>query len=200
MKEDSVSAKFAEKRNILYYSKVRSMTHFLNVPGLYGSGENHWQTIFEQLGGDSFKRINQSDWNHPNIEEWADNIDKFIEGYDLSNLVLIGHSMGCVTIAKWANKYNRRIKGALLVAPADLENKEGLMEFTNLNQYPNQQLGFKSIVVASSNDPWASIDRSKYFADRWGSDFVDVGPKGHINEQSGHGKWEEGWNILKTLE
>ena len=183
----------------LFTFNLGVMTHYFIVPGLYGSGENHWQTIFERTGGNNFKRINQRDWNHPNLEEWADNIEKTISEYDPSTVVLVGHSMGCPTIAKWASKYKKQIKGAMLVAPADLESKDGLLEFAHLDKYPTEQLGFKSIVVASSNDPWASLDRSQYFAQSWGSDFVNIGPAGHINDQSGLGHWEEGWKFLEKV-
>ena len=36
-------------------------------------------------------------------------------------------------------------------------------------------------------------------ADTWGSDFVDLGPKGHINAVSGLGAWDEGWEMLQEF-
>jgi len=174
------------------------MTHYFIIPGLQGSGENHWQTHFEK-SNNNFIRIEQNDWNKPNLIEWADNIDKAIANFDPSSVVLVGHSMGCPTIAAWANKYNRRIKGAMLVAPADLESKKELMNEVGLVNYPTNTLNFKSIVVASTNDPWASIEKQQYFAQKWGSELINIGAAGHINDQSGLGKWEQGLNILKKI-
>jgi hypothetical protein len=96
------------------------MTNYFIVPGLGNSGPEHWQTYFER-SGDYFKRINQQDWDAPKCEDWIETIDKALSDYDLSTVVLIGHSLGCSTIAHWATKYKRQIKGALLVAPSDLE-------------------------------------------------------------------------------
>ena len=43
-------------------------------------------------------------------------------------VILIGHSLGCVTIAHWATQASpallERVRGALLVAPADVERAE----------------------------------------------------------------------------
>lgn len=57
----------------------------------------------------------------------------------------------------------------------------------------------KSIVVASENDPYISIERAMYLANAWGSAFVSVGLKGHINSDSNLEYWQEGQEILKRL-
>ena len=54
-------------------------------------------------------------------------------------------------------------------------------------------------MVASENDPYASFERKEYFAKMWGSDFVNVGQKGHINSDSDLQYWEEGQLILQQL-
>ncbi|MCA6491711.1 MAG: alpha/beta fold hydrolase, partial [Chitinophagaceae bacterium] len=96
------------------------MTNYLIVPGLGNSGPEHWQTYF-QNSSPNFFRIEQSDWDTPTCEDWIQNMDAMITSYELSSVVLIGHSLGCSTIAHWSAKYKRKIKGALLVAPSDLE-------------------------------------------------------------------------------
>ncbi len=64
---------------------------------------------------------------------------------------------------------------------------------------PIYTLPFPSIVVASENDPYASFERKQYFAQQWGSDFVNVGQQGHINSDSDLKYWEEGQLILNQL-
>jgi predicted alpha/beta hydrolase family esterase len=54
-------------------------------------------------------------------------------------------------------------------------------------------------VVASSDDPYATLDRSRAFARRWGTEFVDAGPIGHINADSFLGEWPEGQRLLDHL-
>ncbi|MNL75305.1 hypothetical protein D3C87_2010880 [compost metagenome] len=60
-------------------------------------------------------------------------------------------------------------------------------------------LTFPSIVISSENDPYISIERAEYLAQQWGSDFVNVGQKGHINSESNLDYWEEGQAVLEQL-
>ncbi len=175
------------------------MTHYFIVPGLGNSGPEHWQTFFEE-SGDNFQRINQQEWDAPACNDWIETIDKALSSYDLSTVILIGHSLGCATIAHWAEKYRRKIKGALLVAPSDLEAPLYAFPTEGFAPMPNGKINFKTIVVASSDDPWVSLDKAKYFAKNWGSEFIDIGSAGHINAASGHYKWQQGLEILKSLD
>lgn len=174
------------------------MTTYLIVPGLGNSGPEHWQTYF-QNSGDNFHRIEQHNWDTPTCEEWIEAIEKKVSEFDLSTIVLIGHSLGCSTIAHWAAKYKRQIKGALLVAPSDLEAPEYTFPTKGFTPIPLDKIHFKTIVVASSDDMWVSLDRAIFFADNWGSEFINIGNAGHINVASGHTNWDEGMSILKTL-
>lgn len=129
------------------------MTDYLIVPGLGNSGENHWQTFLEKSGS-NFHRILQKEWNASRCEEWITTIDKKVQEFELSTVVLIGHSLGCATIAKWASTYQRTIKGALLVAPSDLEAPKYTFPAKGFDTIPKDRINFNTIVVASSNDPW----------------------------------------------
>jgi len=53
--------------------------------------------------------------------------------------------------------------------------------------------------VTSSNDEWVSLERARLFAEYWGSAFINIGAAGHINAQSGYGKWTEGLKVLERL-
>ena len=66
------------------------MTHYFIIPGYQGSGPDHWQTWIEKTQG-NFHRIQQKDWDNPNITEWAENIDKAIAEYDPESVVLVAH-------------------------------------------------------------------------------------------------------------
>jgi len=174
------------------------LTNYLIVPGLGDSGPQHWQTYFEN-SGNNFYRVDQQEWDAPACEDWIAAIDTKVAGFDPSTVVLIGHSLGCAGIAHWAKKYNHIIKGAMLVAPSDLEAPHYNFPATGFAPFPLDKINFKTIVVASTNDEWVSLERAKFFADSWGSGFINIGNAGHINAASGHTNWEEGMAILKTL-
>jgi uncharacterized protein len=174
------------------------MNNYFIVPGLGNSGPEHWQTYFEK-SGNNFQRINQQEWDAPDCNDWISTIDNAITGYDPATVILIGHSLGCTTIAHWTTQYNKKIKGALLVAPSDIENPVYTFPATGFSPIPINKINFKIIVVASADDQWVSLDRAKYFAANWGSGFINIGNAGHINTDSGHKEWQQGLDILNTL-
>lgn len=174
------------------------MTHYFIIPGYQGSGPDHWQTWIESKQP-NFHRINQKDWNNPDITEWVNNIDKAIADYDPESVVLVAHSLGCLTVAEWVKRYNRRVKAALLVAPPDAEIVKQRISNQLIGEDPVVQFPFRTTLVASTNDPWISIDKASFYAKSWGSEFVNIGDAGHINTLSGYGEWEQGYELLKRL-
>jgi len=174
------------------------MTNYFIVPGLGNSGPDHWQTHFEN-SGQNFIRINQKDWDTPASADWVKNIDEALSGYDLSTVILIGHSLGCTAIANWAKHSQKIIKGALLVAPSDLEAPKYNFETIGFDHVPLDKINFRTTIVASTNDEWVSIERAMFFAANWESELINIREAGHINAASGFGKWDEGLEILKSL-
>lgn len=173
------------------------MTNYFIVPGLGNSGPGHWQTLFEQEGP-NISRIDQIEWDTPSSDDWIRNIDEAISSIDPSTVILVGHSLGCAAIANWARHFNRKIKGALLVAPSDLEAPQYTFDTKGFKEVPTERINFPTIVVASTNDQWVSIERAELFAKNWGSQFINIGEAGHINVASGYGHWPEGWEILNS--
>jgi len=166
-------------------------------PGLYSSGPLHWQTIWEREHG--FTRIEQLDWNTPVCDVWIDNIESKLDPARFDETILVGHSLACITIVKWHEKFGHRIRGALLVAPSDTEAPSYPQGTTGFTPLPLTRLPFPSIVVTSSNDYYVTRERAAAFADAWGSQLIIVGPLGHINAESGLGNWPEGLSILNQL-
>jgi predicted alpha/beta hydrolase family esterase len=174
------------------------MTHYFIVPGLGSSGPEHWQTHFEKTLPKT-RRIEQQEWEAPVCADWIATIDTALQGYDLSNVVLIGHSLGCSTIAHWAEQYGQRVRGALLVAPSDMESSLYTFPIKGFDKMPTKRIYFKTIMVTSTNDPWVTLERATLFTENWGSTLVNIGDAGHINVAAGFGPWGEGLALAKML-
>ena len=170
----------------------------INIPGLHNSDDNHWQSHFEQLLPDEFIRIQQLNWDEPDCETWIDTIESTLDGLDYDKLILIGHSIGCMAIVKWFQKYGHQIKGALLVAPSDSEAVNYPFYIHGFTPIPTDTLPFPTILVASTNDHVTDLDRSKEFAQNWGSRLVILDNAGHIESKSGYGNWPSGMELIKT--
>jgi len=170
----------------------------LIIPGLGNSGPQHWQSIWENHY--NFIRIEQNDWETPVCSGWIDAINNEIKKHNPAEVILVGHSLACASVAYWAQKFDVKIKGALLVAPSDTEADSYPTGTTGFTPVPLIRLPFPSIVVASTNDYYVTTERARLFADSWGSEYINIGDAGHINVTSGYGEWDFGLEVLKELD
>lgn len=170
----------------------------LIIPGLGNSGPQHWQSLWENEF--NFTRVEQKEWDTPVCADWIENINNEVNRHDPENVILVGHSLACTTIAYWAQKFNVKIKGALLVGPSDTEADTYPPGTNGFKPVPLIKLPFKSIVVASTNDYYVRFERAKLFADGWKSELINIGDAGHINVASGFGEWNKGLAMLKQLD
>jgi len=180
----------------------RGSFHYLIVPGWHGSPEDHWQSHWQRTLPHS-QRVEQADWLQPQRADWVAELSRGIAGAS-EPVVLIAHSLGCVTVAHWAAQATpdalRRVRGALLVAPADVERPGCPEPLRNFAPLPLAPLPFPSVLVGSDNDPAASADRSRAMGEAWGSEVSVLHGVGHINVASGHNRWEEGLVFLDRLQ
>jgi hypothetical protein len=174
-------------------------SHILIHPGLGNSGEKHWQTLWEKRFP-LFERVLQKEWNRPVCEEWISLIDQKVTEKDPAQVIIVGHSLACCAIGYWAEKWKRKIRGALLVAPSDTEADSYPSGTTGFKPMPVRRLPFQSITVMSTNDAYVSVERARAFANAWGSELVNLGNAGHINADSNLGFWEFGLELLKRMD
>lgn len=170
----------------------------LMLPGIGNSGPEHWQTRWEQINN-NYIRVNQLSWDNPNCSEWIESLEESVRSAGPST-ILVAHSLACLLVAHWAAKTNLQIKAALLVAVPNPKNPIFPTQAAGFEPLPIQSLPFKSIVVASSNDPYGGISYAEECASIWGSDLVNIGGAGHINSSSGLGAWPEGHKLLQKLQ
>jgi predicted alpha/beta hydrolase family esterase len=170
----------------------------LILPGLGGSGPQHWQTWW--FAQDSFSCIvHQDDWHRPDLDAWVDRLAH--EVGRAPGALLVAHSLACSLVAHLAvRRPDLHIGGALLVAPADVEDPTRVpAEVESFAPMPLDRLGFPTMVVGSSNDPFVSIGRAMMFAYSWGARFVHLRDSGHINAESGFGPWPDGLRLARRL-
>ncbi|MBX9296683.1 alpha/beta hydrolase [Chromobacterium piscinae] len=165
-------------------------------PGWNNSGPRHWQSHWQRRLG--ARRVDNADWTHPLLDDWLDGLDAALDRCVKPALV-IAHSLGCIAVAHYARQRPERIAGALLVAPADVERAFVPAELMNFAPVPRQALPFPAKIVASSNDPFCKTARAARLAGYWQAPITWLQHAGHINVDSGHQQWEEGWPLLRQL-
>lgn len=184
----------------LYFTKTTAMQHstVILIPGLGDSDPDHWQSLWQRQFP-NFERVQQLNWDTPDQEEWVEELNRAVKRHKPEQVVLVAHSLACIAVAFWAQKYNQGIKGALLVAPADTESPTFPEQATGFAPIPLQRLPFRSVLVSSNNDNYISARRAQELANAWGSQYVNIGLAGHINSASGYGRWDEGLELLRGL-
>lgn len=170
----------------------------LILPGWQSSGPDHWQSRWEHLHG--YQRVEQHAWMHPLRGDWTARLEDMVLACE-GPAVLVGHSLGCILTAWWAahSKNTHRVKGALLVAPGDVERADLRQHLPGWSPIALQPLPFPAVLVGSRNDPFCRPERAQTFANAWGARWVDQGDAGHINAESGLGDWPEGHALLDSL-
>ncbi|EJT84512.1 hypothetical protein PPS11_21619 [Pseudomonas putida S11] len=176
---------------------------YLIVPGWQGSPDNHWQSHWQRTLPNSV-RVEQHDWLTPQRQDWVQALEQAIAA-ERSPVILIAHSLGCITVAHWAAQASpallRRVRGALLVAPADVERPTCAPGSAQLRADSRPtHCHFPSQVVSSDNDPAVSVPRALYLAQVWGAEAGLLTNAGHINVKSGHERWEQGFAYLYRLQ
>ena len=169
-----------------------SDSDILFIPGLSGSGPDHWQTRWETKLSTA-RRVEQDDWEHPDAAAWPARIVEVVSA-TTRPVVVVAHSLGVIALVQAAPRLPEGlVRGAFLVGPADVEEPglkpESLEAFAPI---PRDPLPFPSVLVGSRTDPFCSYERAEDLAYAWGSVLVDAGEAGHINTESGFGPWPEG--------
>src|SRR5215207_3358788 len=151
----------------------------LIIPGLGGSGPDHWQSRW-QARLSTARRIEQDDWESASRSRWVERIVGESQA-STRPTILVAHSLGVIAVAHAAPAL-AGVVAAFLVAPSDWE-RPGLIPGVrhDFAPIPRDPLPFPTVLVASSNDPFCEIGRAS-----------DLGEACHINAESGHGPWPEG--------
>ncbi|WDR03707.1 alpha/beta hydrolase [Devosia algicola] len=176
-----------------------SEVDFLIVPGLGDSEPGHWQRRWSERLPNA-KVVRQADWHKPALAPWVEAIANDVM-MATRPVVILAHGLGVLASVHAAlGLVDTKVRGALFVAPPDVElHPEVPPAAAPFSPIPRDPLPFPSMLVASTNDPYCSIDRAAEFATCWGSDFHQAGDAGHFNIQSGHGPWPEGLLMFTRL-
>lgn len=178
--------------------RTQESANILMLPGLGDSGPGHWQSIWQrEIAGAA--RVTQRDWNRPSLSDWVLHLDRAVLACPLPP-ILVAHSLACALVAQWGGRMRRPVRGAFLVAPADIDSSEHTPpEVRGFGPMPLSPMPFPTTVVASGDDPYVSVDRARTFARAWKAHWALVERGGHLNADSGFGPWPEGRRLLEEL-
>ena len=168
------------------------------LAGLGNSEPGHWQTIWYR-SMDKTRWVAHREWEKPRMLDWVADLQRNLEEVP-GPKVLVAHSLGCLLAVEWAKRHtDPSVKGSFLVAPPDVQRPS----------FPKGPVGFEppgdgrpplpAVVVASTDDPFASFESARAAAAAWGAELIDVGARGHINLASNLGGWDEGRQLFNRF-
>jgi len=172
----------------------KKMAQVLIVPGIGNSGTTHWQSLWEARYP-HFVRVQQRDWDRPICDEWVAAID-VAAAESGADTKIVAHSLGCLAVVAWATRTVRVVQRLVLVAVPDPDGANFPSEAIGFAPVSRARLPFESIVVASTDDPYSSVAYARRCATAWGSEYVELGARGHVNASSGLGDWPEGLALI----
>ncbi|MFT4027296.1 MAG: alpha/beta hydrolase [Novosphingobium sp.] len=183
------------------YPATKPEPLILIVPEAPASGPDHWQARWERHR-DNCQRLDLGMWDAPHRNTWINKLNLAIYRADRP-VLLVGHGLGCLTIAWWA-EYERSaaqdlVIGALLIAPPDPDKPGRDPRLAKFAATPRQPLPFPAFLVASANDPACSRRSALQLARDWDCRFADAGGVGHIDGASALGDWAPGQRLLGRL-
>lgn len=169
----------------------------LIVPEGPRGGPDHWQARWENRG--DCHRLDLGMWEDPHRNTWINKLNLAVFRAERP-VLLVGHGLGCLTIAWWAEYEGPTaqgpVVGALMVAPPDPDGQGKDPRLAKFASCPRTPLPFPAIVVASANDPTCSQVSAIDLARDWACDFADAGLVGHLDETSNVGDWTAGQQLL----
>lgn len=130
--------------------------------------------------------------NHPRLDVWLKHIVEQAEIID-EDTVLIGHSLGCVTVLRFLAEKNMKIKGAIFVSgfidenPMS-ENNAGLQTFfeAELDVEKLKELIPKRLVITAVDDDIVPVDASRAMARRLDADLIVLDEGKHFIDRDGY--------------
>ena len=167
------------------------MNKILLVPGLHNSGPDHWQSRWHQQFP-QWQRMMGLPWDKPDLTVWSAKLASKLRSRR-SRVHLVAHSFGALTAIAAARLQPDKVSSIFIVAPADPAR------FGIPDQVLAGSIKVSAQLIASRNDPWMSFERAEFWSRQWQVPLFDAGEVGHINAQSGHGKWHQGLALLSTL-
>ncbi|EKN64501.1 hypothetical protein BABA_23173 [Neobacillus bataviensis LMG 21833] len=171
---------------------------FLIIHGLGGSGAGHWQSwLAKELTNRNYHVCYPtfSSFDAPNRVVWLEELHAAIKTIPANHqLTVVTHSLGCLLWLHYAAKHNKLIaKQVILVAPPSptvILSEAKTFYPVPLKKSNLSRAAEETLFIHSTNDPYCTMKDAKSYLNL-GFPSIVLPNSGHINIDSGHGKWPQ---------
>jgi len=164
----------------------------LILHGWGGSDAPHWQAelaaeIAKNYGTVSFPLLDNC--HYPSKNRWVKQVKLFIKEFKPNTVVC--HSLAN-TLWFWLCKEDGMptIQRLFMVSPPSLASEDKTIKTFFPCPLPQHLYAKEVHMIVSDDDPWVQVDEAKKLATHFNAMFTVLEGAGHINTDSGYGKWE----------
>lgn len=165
----------------------------LILHGWGGSDTPHWQAelaaeIAKNYGTVSFPLLDNC--HYPSKNRWIKQVKQLLEDFNPDTVVC--HSLAN-NLWLWLCEEGglEEVKRLFMVSPPSLETKEKTIKTFFPCPLPQNIYAKEVQMIVSDDDPWIQVDEAKELSKHFGATLTVLAGAGHINAESGYGKW--GW-------
>ncbi|MSU56069.1 MAG: serine hydrolase family protein [Candidatus Taylorbacteria bacterium] len=162
------------------------------IHGWDGKPNNHWFPYLSlelKANGFEVNAPQMPNAGEPKVKEWLSFLKDYVGKPD-SDTYFVGHSLGCITIARYLETLSpkARVGGCVFVAGfSGRINVPEIKEFYELPFDPKKAKAHcdKFVMIFSNNDSYVPMEKSLEFAEQFGAKTILERGRGHFTAGDG---------------
>ena len=168
----------------------------LILHGWGGSDAPHWQAelaaeIAKNYGTVSFPLLDNC--HFPSKNRWIKQVKTILKDFKPDTVVC--HSLAN-TLWFWLCQEDiETVQRLFMVSPPSLQTEEATINTFFPCTVPKNLYAKEIQMIVSDTDPWVKMDEAQKIAMQINAKFITIHDAGHINDDSGYGKWD----LIETL-
>ncbi len=171
----------------------------LILHGWGGSDAPHWQSelaseIAKNYGTVSFPLLDNC--HFPSKNRWVKQVKRLLKEFNPQ--IVVCHSLANSLWFWLCQEEMVEIERLIMVSPPSLLTTETTIKSFFPCKIPQNIYAKRVELIVSDNDPWIELDEAKIIAKSIGANYMVIKNGGHINAESGYGKWELIEKLIST--
>jgi len=167
------------------------MNKTLILHGWGGSDTPHWQAelaaqIAKNYGTVSFPLLDNC--HFPSKNRWVKQVKTVLAEFKPDTVVC--HSLANILWFWLCQEEIVRVERLFMVSPPSIKTTEATIKTFFPCEIPHDLHAKEVQMIVSDNDPWVEMKEARQIASHFNIPLTVLENAGHINTQSGYGKWE----------
>ena len=163
----------------------------LILHGWGGSDAPHWQAelaaaIAKDYGTVSFPLLDNC--HFPSKNRWIKQVRQILEAFKPNTVVC--HSLANTLWFWLCQEEIPQVKRLFMVSPPSLTTEENTIKTFFPCHLPENLYAKEVQMIVSDNDPYIQVEEAESMAKEYNIPLTVIKDAGHINADSGYGKWE----------